>query len=60
MMYDVHVIELSVTLAGWNSIFLGILTLSFCLQVENEAGTIVGFSPCFDSQPVLPFTTQLE
>lgn len=27
-MYDLTVIELSVTLTGWNPIFLGILTLS--------------------------------
>lgn len=46
MMYDLGVIELSVTLAGQNPILLGILTLSFCLQVEMEAVTIVGFS-CF-------------
>lgn len=31
MMYDLGVVELSVTLAGWNPIFLGILTLAFCL-----------------------------
>lgn len=48
-MYDLGVIELSVTLSGWNPIFLGTLTLSFCLQVEMEAGTAVRFSSYFVS-----------
>lgn len=30
LMYDVGVIELSVTLAGWNPIFFGNLSLYFC------------------------------
>lgn len=55
MMYDLGVIELSVTLAGWNPIFFGNLNLSFCFQVEVEPDTVVGFSSCFVSQSVLPF-----
>jgi len=54
-MCDLGVIELSVTLADWNPIFLGILTLS-AFRLEMEVVAVVWFSPCFASYPVLPFT----